>query len=139
VKKIFEKRGGSLGTSGCVNWMFKKKGLITVPADKVDEDDLMEIVISAGADDMEKSGDVFQITCQPGAFEALKSNIQRKEIPTEVAEISMVPENTVEVKDPAVAKKILALMDDFEDHDDIQNVYANFDIPDEVIEQVNED
>lgn len=136
VKKLFENRGGSLGTSGCVSWMFKKKGLITVSTEDADEDTLMEIALSAGADDMEKNGDVFEITCQPGAFEALKNNIKDNQIPTQVAEISMVPENNVKVEDPDTAGKVVRLMEDFEEHDDIQNVYTNFDIPDEVIQQI---
>jgi YebC/PmpR family DNA-binding regulatory protein len=136
VKKLFENRGGSLGTSGCVSWMFKKKGLITVSTENVEEDTLMEIALSAGADDMEKNGDVFEITCQPGAFEALKTNIKDNQIPTQVAEISMVPENNVKVEDPDTARKVVGLMEDFEEHDDIQNVYTNFDIPDEIMQQI---
>ena len=136
IKKMFERRGGSLGTSGCVSWMFKKKGLITVSTEDADEDKLMEIALSAGADDMEKSGDVFEITCQPGAFEALKNNMKENQMPTQVAEISMVPENNVAVNDVETARKVVALMEDFEEHDEIQNVYTNFDIPDEVMEKI---
>jgi transcriptional/translational regulatory protein YebC/TACO1 len=116
--------------------MFKKKGLITVSTENVEEDTLMEIALSAGADDMEKNGDVFEITCQPGAFEALKTNIKDNQIPTQVAEISMVPENNVKVEDPDTARKVVGLMEDFEEHDDIQNVYTNFDIPDEIMQQI---
>jgi len=135
IKKIFEKRGGSLGNSGCVNWMFNKKGLITVRTDAIDEDTLMEIALSAGADDMDNTGEVYELTCDPNAYDELKKTLEEKEIPTEVAEISMVPQNTVPVSDLDTAKKILALMEDFEDHDDIQEVYANFDIPDEILKQ----
>lgn len=135
IKKIFEKRGGSLGNSGCVNWMFSKKGLITVRTDAIDEDTLMEIALSAGADDMENTGEVYELTCDPNAYDELKKTLEEKELPTEVAEISMVPQNTVPVNDLDTAKKILALMDDFEDHDDIQEVYANFDIPDDILKQ----
>ena len=135
IKKIFEKRGGSLGNSGCVNWMFSKKGLITVRTDAIDEDTLMEIALSAGADDMDNTGEVYELTCDPNAYDELKKTLEEKEIPTEVAEISMVPQNTVPVNDVDTAKKILALMEDFEDHDDIQEVYANFDIPDDILKQ----
>ncbi|HEG42681.1 MAG TPA: YebC/PmpR family DNA-binding transcriptional regulator [Phycisphaerales bacterium] len=138
IKKIFEKRGGSLGNSGCVNWMFSKKGLITVKTDAIDEDSLMEIALSAGADDMENTGEVYEITCDPEAYEQLKKAIDEKEIPTEVAELSMVPQTTVPVDSLETAKKILALMEDFEDHDDVQNVYANFDIPDEILSQLDQ-
>lgn len=136
IKKIFEKRGGSLGASGCVNWMFSNKGLIVIKADAVDENDLMELALSAGADDMENTGDVFELTCDPAAYEGLKKALEEKEIPIEVAELSMVPQNTVPVDSVEKARKILALMEEFEDHDDIQNVYANFDIPDEILSQL---
>ncbi len=133
VKKIFEKRGGSLGTSGCVNWMFSQKGLITVDTASVDEEQLLEIALNAGADNMENTGDVFEITCDPAAFEELKKALEAAEIPTELAEIAMVPQTTIPLSDEAIAKRVLLLMEAFEDHDDIQNVYANFDIPDEII------
>ena len=136
IKKIFERRGGSLGASGCVNWMFSKKGLIAVKTDAVDEDNLMEIALTAGADDMQADGDFYELTCQVAAYDELKKVLEEKEIPIEVAEISMMPQNNIEVKDTETAKKILALMDDLEDHDDVQNVYANFDIDDEIIKQV---
>lgn len=136
IKKIFEKRGGSLGTSGCVSWMFSKKGLITVSTSSAEEDELMEIALSAGADDMENMGEIFEITCEPAAYDELKRALEEKEISTEVAEISMVPQNTVPIEDVEMAKRIVALMEEFEDHDDVQNVYANFDIADDVMSQL---
>lgn len=136
IKKIFERRGGSLGASGCVNWMFEKKGLIAIKIDAIGEDDLMEIALSAGADDMENAGEVYELICDPSAYEELKNALKEKAIPMEVAEISMVPQNTVPVGDVETAKKILALIDEFEDHDDVQNVYANFDIPDDMLSQI---
>ena len=136
IKKIFEKRGSSLGTSGCVSYMFSKKGLITISTEAVDENELMEIALASGADDMERTGNVFELTCAPEAYEELKKVIDEKEIPTEVAEISMVPSNTIPISELATAKKILDLMEDFEDHDDVQNVYANFDIPEEILNQL---
>ncbi len=137
VKRIFERHGGSLGPSGCVNWMFSKKGLITVGTASVDEDQLMEIALSAGADDMDNTGEVFEIICDPNAYEQLKKSLQEREIPIEVAEISMVPQNTVEVNDEHTAKKIISLMEAFDDHDDVQNAYANFDIPDDIVARVS--
>ena len=136
IKKIFEKRGGSLGASGCVGWMFDKKGLITVKADTIAEDDLMEIVLSAGADDMQNIGEVYEITCEPVAYDELKKAIEEGGISTESAELLMLPQNTVPVDNAETARKILALMEEFEDHDDIQNVYANFDIPDDILSQL---
>jgi YebC/PmpR family DNA-binding regulatory protein len=137
IKRLFEKHGGSLGTSGCVNWMFTKKGLITVNAVNSDEEQLMEIALSAGADDMQASGDVFEITCEPSAYEELKKALQEKEIPIEIAEISMVPQSTIDISNEHTAKRIISLMEAFEDHDDVQNTYANFDIPEEIIAQIS--
>jgi len=137
IKRQFEKHGGSLGTGGCVNWMFSKKGLITVSTAETEEEQLFEIAFNAGADDMQNTGEVFEITCDPAAYEKLKERLQEKEIPTEVAEISMVPQNTVPVNDDKTAKKIISLMEDFEDHDDVQNTYANFDIPDEIVSRIS--
>jgi len=138
VKKIFERHGGSLGTTGCVNYIFHKKGLITVPAKAVDENRLMEIALSAGAEDMLNTGEFYEITCQPTAYEGLKKVLEEKQIPLQVAEISMIPTNTIPVNDSETARKILAMMDDLEDHDDIQNVYANFDIADETLSKVQQ-
>ena len=137
VKRLFEKHGGSLGTSGCVNWMFTKKGLITVNATNSDEEQVLDIALNAGADDMQAVGEVFEITCEPGAYEELKKTLEENEIPIEVAEISMVPQSTIDISDEHTAKRIISLMEAFEDHDDVQNTYANFDIPEEIIAQIS--
>jgi len=137
IKKLFERHGGSLGTTGCVNWMFTKKGLITVRTDSVDEEKLLEIALAAGADDMQNTGQLYEITCDPSAYEALKKALEQEQIPIQLAEISMVPQNTVEITDKETARKILAMMDAFEDHDDVQNTYANFDIPDQILAEVS--
>jgi len=137
IKRLFEKHGGSLGTSGCVNWMFSKKGLITVNASAVGENELLEIALGAGADDMQNLGEVFEITCEASAYEKLKEAMKEKEIATEVAEISMVPQNTVPVNDEAMAKKVISLMEAFEEQDDVQNVYSNFNIPDEIVAKLS--
>jgi len=128
IKRIFERHGGSLGTTGCVNWMFGKKGLITVGRRSVQEDRLLEVALAAGADDVAESGDVFEVTCDPAAFEALKQALAENEMPTEVAEISPVPVSTVSIEDAATAGRILAMMEALEENDDVQNTYANFDI-----------
>jgi len=137
IKRIFEKHGCSLGTGGCVNWMFSKKGLITVSTAEVDEEQLLEIALNAGADDMQNTGEVYEVTCDPDAYEKLKETLKEKEIPTQVAEISMVPQNTVPVSEEGTAKRIISLMEAFEDHDDVQNTYANFDIPDEIMARIS--
>jgi YebC/PmpR family DNA-binding regulatory protein len=137
IKRLFERHGGSLGTSGCVNWMFTKKGLITVSAANADEEQLLEIALNAGAEDMQNTGEVFEITCDPAAYEQLKAALEEKEIAIDVAEISMVPQSTIAINDEPTAKKIISLMDAFEDHDDVQNTYANFDIPDETMARIS--
>jgi YebC/PmpR family DNA-binding regulatory protein len=137
IKRIFEKHGGSLGTTGCVNWMFSQKGLITVATDSVDEEQLLEIALGAGANDMQTLGDVYEITCEPSAYDELKKTLQENVIPTEVAEISMVPQTTIDINDEHTAGRIISLMEAFEDHDDVQNAYANFDIPDEIMNKIS--
>ena len=136
LKKLFERAGGSLGTSNCVAWMFDKKGLIAVNTSAAQEDELMELALGAGADDMTNEGEVFEITCDPAAFDELKKALDENEIPTEVADISMVPQNTVAVTDVDTAQKIMKLMDAFDDHEDIQNAFGNFDIPNDIMEQL---
>jgi YebC/PmpR family DNA-binding regulatory protein len=137
IKRIFEKHAGSLGTTGCVNWMFNKKGLITVGIDKADEDQLLELALSAGADDMENTGSVYEITCDPDAYEELKKVLTEREIPMEVAEISMVPQNTVPINEAKTAIKIISLMEALEDHEDVQNTFSNFDIPEDVMAEIS--
>lgn len=133
IKKIFERSGGSMGTSGCVSWMFQKKGLVTVSSANVDEDSLMEIALGAGADDMQTSGDVYEITCEPGAYDQLVKTLKDKDIPIELAELAMVSQSSIAVEDKNTARKILTLMEAFDDHDDVQNVSANFDISDDIM------
>jgi YebC/PmpR family DNA-binding regulatory protein len=137
IKRLFERHGSSLGTSGCVNWMFSKKGFITVNAANIKEDELFEIALNAGADDMQNTGSVFEITCDPGAYEKLRKALKDKGIATEVAEISMVPQSTVTISDERAARKIIALMEELEDHEDVQNTYSNFDIPNEIMERIS--
>jgi YebC/PmpR family DNA-binding regulatory protein len=136
IKKIFERHGGSLGSTGCVNYIFHKKGLITVPINAADENDLMEISLAGGAEDFQNTGNIYEITCESSAYENLKKALDEKQIPVQVAEISMIPQNTIPINNTETARKILALMDELEEHDDIQNVYANFDIPDEIVSRL---
>jgi len=136
VKRIFEKHGGSLGTPGCVSWMFHKKGVITVATSSVGEEDLMELALGAGAEDMTNTGEVYEITCDPSAYEHLKKALEEKGIPIQSADISMVPQTMVPIATPEAARKVINLMEAFDDHDDVQNAYANFDIPEEVMAKV---
>ena len=132
IPKIFERNGGNLGAPGCVQWMFQSKGQITVPVAAADEDTIAEIAVEGGADDYRQSEDVWEITCEPAALEPLREAFAAAEIEPQSAELSMVPANTVTV-DSAHGKKVLNLMEALEDQDDVQNVYANFDIPDDVM------
>ncbi len=135
IRHIFEKKGGSLGATGCVAWMFSKKGLFTIDASQADEDTIMEIALEAGADDFQHEEGSYEITCSVDNFQQVKQALQDSNISTNVAEISQIPSNTVKLDEDG-ARKILALMEMLEDHDDVQNVYANFDIPEEVIKKL---
>jgi transcriptional/translational regulatory protein YebC/TACO1 len=108
-----------------------------VPVDKANEDDLMELVLSAGAEDMLNTGKYYEITCEPAAYEGLKKALEVKAIPIEMAEVSKIPQTTVSIADENTARKIISLMEAFDDHDDVQNAYANFDIPEELIAKVS--
>ncbi len=133
LRKVFERAGGQLGATNCVAWMFEQKGSFVIAADQADEDTLVEIALEAGADDVVRGGDMFEITCQTSAFSAVKQALAEKEIETVSSGIAMVPQNTVTV-DAEKARQVLNLMEAFEDHDDVQNVYANFDIPEDVLD-----
>jgi YebC/PmpR family DNA-binding regulatory protein len=137
IRRIFEKHGSALGSAGCVSWMFSKKGLITVKISSIGEDELMELALSAGADDVNNTGTVYEITCAPIAYEGLKKALEAKSIPIESSDISMVPQTMIPIAEENVAKKILGLMEAIEDHDDVQNAYANFDISEEMMAKVS--
>ena len=135
IRKIFEVHGGNLGSVGCVAWMFDRKGLFTIAADKVSEEKLFEIALEAGADDVKAVGDTFEVTCPPDSFQAVSEALETNKIPTDVAEISRIPQNTVDL-DADSSRKVLKLIDALEDQDDVQSVTANFNIPDEIMEEV---
>ncbi len=132
IRHLLERGGGKLGATGSVAWMFHKKGTIRTPKGSMTEDDMLAIVLDAGADDIRQDGDSFEITTIPESFEAVKKAIEDKHIPIEEAEIHKVPENTVKVEGPE-AERVLKLMEALEEHDDTQNVYANFDIDEKVL------
>ena len=135
IKKIFERGGGSLGSTNCVGWNFTTKGLFTINAGDVDEDALMEIALDAGAEDVVRDGDMFDVTCDPAAYETVKQALAGRKIPVQNGEIAKKPGTTIQV-DAETATKVLRLVEAFEDHDDVQNVYSNFDISDEVMAQI---
>jgi len=135
IKHVFSKNGGHLAETGSVAWMFEKKGLCHVNKDSVDEDRLMEIVLDAGAEDMNTESDFYEVITNPQTFEQVKKAILGENISLELAEISMVPKSTVPVTEKK-AEQMLRLMEELEDHDDVQHVYANFDISDEEMEKL---
>ncbi|HZW83307.1 MAG TPA: YebC/PmpR family DNA-binding transcriptional regulator [Candidatus Deferrimicrobium sp.] len=138
VRHLFSKNGGNMGETGCVSWMFNSKGEIVLDRSKVSlgEDDLMMVCLEAGAEDLQLEEETAQVLTAPENLEAVRQALLDQGIEVDSAAVSLVPENTVEVTDKEQALKIIKLMDLLEDHDDVQNVYANFDIPDEIAEQL---
>jgi len=136
VRHTFDKFGGNLGTTGAVAWQFERRGVVIVSAAGVDEDELFLAAADAGADDVEQDGDVFQVTSAPENLAAMRGAIQAAGFTIESAELSMLPKTTVAVEDEGKAKQLMRLIDALEDNDDVQEVYANFDIPEQVLEAV---
>lgn len=138
LRKVFDTRGGSLGATGCVSWLFSKKGVFSVNVADAEEDTVMEIALEAGAEDFNRIDDAYEITCDVNVYADVKQALKDHNIPTQVAEISQVPSNTVTL-DEAGARKILGLMEALEDHDDVQNVSANFDIPEDILKKLEDE
>ncbi len=138
IRHIFSKSGGNLGENGCVAWIFEKRGAISVDKKAIGEEELMEIALEAGADDVRDEGDEFMVVTDVSAFEQVKNAIDERHIPCLEANIAMVPQNEVKL-DAGKAESMLKMMEKLEDNDDVQNVYANFDIDDEVMEKLNMD
>ena len=137
IRKIFEMGNGKLGSTGCVAWMFDSKGLFLVPADATDEDTLMELALEAGADDVRLDAGNFEITCDPSVYQDVTAALAEADIKIEASQIARVPQNTVDL-DAAGARKVLKLMERLDDHDDVQSVSANFNIPDDVMAEIGE-
>ena len=135
IRQIFSKNGGNMGDAGCVAWMFHKKGFLTVEKSKVKEDDLMNIVLEAGGEDMKTADTQFEIYTDSHSFESVKTALKNNQIEPAFAEVTMVPQTYIKLEGKEAAQ-MLHLMDTLEDHDDVQNVYANFDIADSLMEQL---
>jgi YebC/PmpR family DNA-binding regulatory protein len=135
VRKIFERGGGKMGSAGCVGYLFERKGIFTVPAKGTDEDKLMEIVLEAGADDLKRSGSHFDITCDPAVFNQVQENLKKAGVTTEHAEITQLGKVPVDVSIED-GKKVLRLMDAIDDHDDVQAVYSNVNVTDELVAEM---
>jgi YebC/PmpR family DNA-binding regulatory protein len=138
VRKIFELADGKLGATGCVAWMFQRKGLFLLSAEKIDEDQLMEVALEAGADDVERTGDGFEITCDVDAFQAVAKALADADFETEASEITRIPDSTVDL-DAGDGRKVLKLVEQLDDHDDVQSVASNFNIPDDVMAMIGEE
>jgi YebC/PmpR family DNA-binding regulatory protein len=136
IRRLFTKHGGNLGETGCVSWMFDKKGVITVEKSQIDEEWLMGIVLEAGAEDVKEEDDLFEVVTQPEDFEKVKERLDREKVPVASAQVTMVPKNTVNV-DAKHVEQILKLTEELEDHDDVQGVSANFNIPTELMEKAS--
>ncbi len=136
IRHIFSKNAGNLGEAGCVSWMFSKKGLLAFEKAKVDEEKLMNVALEAGAQDVGESDKEFEVTCEPGDFENLKKKLDEAGLKPVVAEVTMVPQSTIKLSGKE-AQQMLRLMEGLEDSDDVQHVYANFDISDAELEQLS--
>jgi YebC/PmpR family DNA-binding regulatory protein len=137
IRSFFSKANGNLGESGCVAWMFDKKGSIMIDKDVIDEEKLMEVALEAGAEDVVDDGSVFQVLTAPEDLETVREAVETAGISYDEANLSMIPQNVVEVTDEKTAGQLMKLLDNLEDNDDVQNVHANFDIPDEIIEAIS--
>jgi len=136
IKNIFSKKGGNMAAPGAVAWQFERKGLIVISAEKAKEDEVLEATIDAGAEDVSSSSDSVDVVCDPAAFEAVKAAIQAKGWEWESADLTMIAKDKVQV-DESIAKQVLALMETLDDNDDVQNVYSNFDISEEVLAKLS--
>ena len=137
IRHYFSKSNGNLGESGCVNWMFDKKGLILIDKEDANEEELMDVALEAGAEDVVEEDTEFQVITAPEEFDAVREAMEEGGVKFIEASVSMIPQNTVEVTEEKIAKSLLKLLESLEDHDDVQNVHANFDIDDQLMEQLS--
>lgn len=137
IRHLFSRNGGSLGETGCVAWMFENKGIINIELKETDDQEAILLeAIEAGAEDVTVNENVVEVVTTPEDFETVKDTLTNAGYNIQSAEYTKIPQNTVEIDDPEQAKQLLKLMDLLEDHDDVQDVYANFDITDDLLEQV---
>jgi len=136
VRHVFTKNEGSLGTTGAVAWLFERRGIVTVDADRADEDSVTLAAAEGGADDVTQDGSSFEVTTSPESLMSVREALEQAGIEVESAETTMVPKTTIELDDEAAARKTLRLIDALEELDDVNEVYANFDIPEQLLEAV---
>ncbi len=132
IKKVFERAGGNLGSPNCVAFQFSQKGVIVIPSSAASEDKMMEIALDAGADDVQSSAEIHEITCSPDRFHEVKANLEKAGLAVQSADLVMVADNTISLELDH-ARKIKRLMDALDEHDDVEAVYTNSDISDEVM------
>ncbi|MBV8456274.1 MAG: YebC/PmpR family DNA-binding transcriptional regulator [Acetobacteraceae bacterium] len=135
IRKTFERGGGKMGSAGCVAYLFKRKGVFVVEAPAADEDTLMGIALDAGADDLKRSGTTYEITCDPAVFNAVQDALKANNITPTAADVSQVADTTVEV-DLEDGKKVMRLLEALDDHDDVQNVYSNVHLSDQLVAEM---
>jgi YebC/PmpR family DNA-binding regulatory protein len=135
IRHLFSKHGGNLGENGCVAWMFGRTGLITLDVNQISEDELLELVLEAGGDDVKIEDDVYEIRTAPEVFEDVRSALEERQLTLGVAEITMLPQNTVPIEGKQ-AEQVVRLMEALDDHDDVRRAFANFDIPDAVLAEL---
>jgi len=136
VRHVFAKNGGNLGATGAVAWQFERRGVVVVPAEGVNEEELLLAAADGGADDVEQDGSAFEVTTAPESLASVREAVEAAGFTVDSAELMMVPKVTVPVEDEAKARQVMRLIDELEDNDDVQDVYANFDIPERVLEAV---
>jgi len=139
IRHIFSKNGGNMGETGCVGWMFKQKGVLTINKKdlKMSEDDMILLALERGAEDIKNDyEEIIEIITSPEEFQTVKETLEKEDINFANAEIAMIPETTAEVKDPEQARLLLRMMDYLEEHEDVQEIFTNLDIPDETLEQI---
>jgi len=136
IRHILSKHGGNLGENGCVAWMFDKKGSILIDKNTISEEEIMELALEAGADDVREEGNEYEVITSPTVFEDVHRAIEEKGLKPLAASIGMIPQNTIALAEDK-ASQMLKLMEKLEDNDDVQNVYANFDIADEIMEKMS--
>lgn len=135
VRKIFEVSGGNLGATGCVSWMFERRGLFTLSQESIAEDQLFELALEIGAEDVKHDGDQYEVTCPPDLFQQVSDALEAAGLTTNVSEITRIPANTVDLNVDD-ARRLFKMLDAFEENEDVQNVTANFNVPEDVMEQV---
>ena len=136
IRKVFENHGGKLGATNCVAYLFERKGLFVVAADKTDEETLMQVALEAGAEDIKRAGDKFEILCEPDVYAEVGDALEKNHIEVESKQITRIPSNTVDL-DVGQARQVLKLLEILDDHDDVQNVSTNLNIPEEAMQQLS--